>query len=62
LLSSYGELEHAFSDEVERRPFDLEQVISHEYTYSDMQPVLYVTRSWAELKDVTRSYLERIAR
>jgi len=62
LLSSYGELEHAFSDEVERRPFDLEQVINHEYTYSDMQPVLYVTRSWAELKDVTRSYIERIAR
>jgi len=62
LLSSYGELEHAFSDEVERRPFDLEQVIDHEYTYSDMQPVLYVIRSWAELKDATRSYIERIAR
>lgn len=58
LLSSFGELEHAFSDEVERRPFDLEQVINHEYTYSDMQPVLYVIPSYSYLKDVTRSYIE----
>jgi phenylalanine-4-hydroxylase len=59
LLSSYGELEHAFSDEVERRPFDLEQVINHDYTYSDMQPVLYVIPSYAELKEATRKYIER---
>lgn len=58
LLSSIGELEHAFSDNVERRPFDLEQVINHEYTYSDMQPVLYVIPSYAELKEVTRKYIE----
>jgi phenylalanine-4-hydroxylase len=59
LLSSFGELEHAFSDEVERRPFDLEQVINHEFTYSDMQPVLYVIPSYAELKEATRSYISR---
>ena len=58
LLSSYGELEHAFSNEVERRPFDLEQVINHDYTYSDMQPVLYVIPSYAELKEQTRKYIE----
>lgn len=58
LLSSYGELEHAFSDSVERRPFDLEQVINQDYTYSDMQPVLYVIPSYAELKEVTRKYIE----
>ncbi len=58
LLSSYGELAHAFSDEVERRPFDLDQVINHDYTYSDMQPVLYVIPSYAELKEVTRKYIE----
>jgi phenylalanine-4-hydroxylase len=59
LLSSFGELEHAFSDKVERRPFDLEQVINHEFTYSDMQPVLYVIPSYAELKEVTRNYISR---
>jgi phenylalanine-4-hydroxylase len=58
LLSSYGELENAFSDNVERRPFDLEQVINHDYNYSDMQPVLYVIPSYAELKEVTRKYIE----
>ena len=59
LLSSFGELEHAFSDQVERRPFDLEQVINHDFTYSDMQPVLYVIPSYAELKEVTRNYISR---
>ena len=58
LLSSYGELEHAFSDEVERRPFNLEEVINHDYTYSHMQPVLYVIPSYQELKDETRKYIE----
>jgi len=57
LLSSFGELEHAFSDEVERRPFDLEEVINTSYDYSDMQPLLYVIPSYAELKEVTRRYI-----
>ena len=61
LLSSYGELEHAFSDKVERRPFVLEEVINHEYTYSDMQPVLYVIPSYAELKEVTRQYIATLS-
>jgi len=58
LLSSYGELEHAFTDKVERRRFDLEQVINTTYDYSDMQPILYVIPSYAELKEVTRKYIE----
>jgi phenylalanine-4-hydroxylase len=62
LLSSYGELEHAFSNEVERRPFNLEQVINTDYDYSDMQPVLYVIRSYAELKEQTRGYIESFSK
>jgi phenylalanine-4-hydroxylase len=58
LLSSFGELEHAFGDEVERRPFNLEQVINTDYDYSEMQPILYVVPSYAELKEVTRKYIE----
>lgn len=58
LLSSFGELEHAFSDKVDRRPFDLEQVINTSYDYSEMQPVLYVIPSYAELKEATRKYIE----
>lgn len=58
LLSSFKELKHAFSDEVERRPFDLEQVVAHEYTYSNMQPVLYVAPTYKFLKEETRRYIE----
>jgi len=58
LLSSYGELQNAFTDNVERRPFDLKKVIKTDYTYSEMQPILYVIPSYAELKEVTRKYIE----
>ena len=58
LLSSFGELEHAFSSEVERRPFDLEQVINTDYDYSEMQKILYVIPSYSYLKDATRKYIE----
>jgi phenylalanine-4-hydroxylase len=57
LLSSFGEIEHAFSDKVERREFDLEEVINHDFTYSDMQKVLYVIPSYAYLKEVTEKYI-----
>lgn len=58
LLSSFGELEHAFGPDVERRQFDLEQVINTPYDYSDMQPILYVVPSYGYLKEVTREYIE----
>lgn len=58
LLSSFGELENAFTDNVERRPFDLKQVINTTYDYSDMQPILYVIPSYAYLKETTRKYIE----
>ena len=61
LLSSIAELEHGFSDNVERRPFDLERVLDTEYIYSDMQPVLYVIPSYAELKEKKRQYIESMA-
>ena len=58
LLSSVGELEHAFGDDVERRPFDFEEVINHDFTYSDLQPVLYIIPSYDYLKEITRKYIE----
>lgn len=59
LLSSFRELEHAFSDQVERRSFNLEEVIDRHYDYSDMQPVLFVIPSYAFLKDVTRTFIAK---
>jgi phenylalanine-4-hydroxylase len=62
LLSSFGELEHAFSDNVDRRKFDLEEVINQDYSYSDMQKILYVIPSYAELKEQTRKYIESFSK
>jgi phenylalanine-4-hydroxylase len=42
LLSSFGELPHAFSDAVERRPFDLGAIIEQDYAHDRMQDVLFV--------------------
>ncbi|MCW5961821.1 MAG: phenylalanine 4-monooxygenase [Pyrinomonadaceae bacterium] len=58
LLSSFGELKNAFSDNVVRKPFNLEEVINTDYDYSDMQPLLFVIPSYAELKEQTRRYIE----
>ncbi len=58
LLSSFSELEHAFGEEVDRRKFDLDEVINTEYDYSDMQPVLFVIPSYGFLKEVTREFIE----
>jgi phenylalanine-4-hydroxylase len=49
LLSSFGELSHAFSSEVEHRLFDMQEVASTPYNYSDMQPLLFVVPSFAFL-------------
>ncbi len=58
LLSSFKELKNAFTDNVERRPFVLEEVIEQDYDYSDMQPVLYIAPSYKFLKEETRRYIE----
>ncbi|MBK5257225.1 MAG: phenylalanine 4-monooxygenase, partial [Vicinamibacteria bacterium] len=42
LLSSFGELPHAFSDAVDRRPFRLAEVIEQTYAHDRMQDVLFV--------------------
>jgi phenylalanine-4-hydroxylase len=62
LLSSYGELEHAFGSEVERRRFNLKEVINTKYDYSDMQPLLFVIPSYAYLKEVTREFISTFGR
>ena len=56
------ELEHAFSDQVDRRKFNLEEVINQDYSYSDMQKILYVIPSYAELKEQTRKYIESFSK
>ena len=62
LLSTYGELEHAFGSAVERRRFNLKEVINTKYDYSDMQPLLFVIPSYAYLKEVTREFISAFGR
>jgi phenylalanine-4-hydroxylase len=49
LLSSFGELSHAFTPAVEHRPFDMDAVATTPYNYSDMQPLLFVIPSFGYL-------------
>lgn len=49
LLSSFGELPHAFTEAVDRRPFNLEEVIEQDYHHDRMQEVLFVAPSLGEV-------------
>lgn len=58
LLSSFGELQHCFSNEVERKPFKLSEVIATDFNYSQMQSKLFIIRSFEELKKTTRDLIK----
>ena len=50
LLSSYGEICHAAeSNEIERRPFDLQEVVNQPFEIDHFQPLLYVVESFEHL-------------
>lgn len=63
LLSSIGELQHCFTDEVVRRPFNMREVLTCPYDYSKMQEKLFIIPSFEFLKKETMkqfgSILER---
>lgn len=61
LISSPGESRNALeSDEVERRPFDLDRVCETSFEIDHYQPILYVLESFEQLRDGMTSYAERI--
>jgi len=61
LISSEGEGHHALeSDEVERRPFELQRVCDTGFEIDHYQPILYVLESFEQLRDAMNSYAERI--
>lgn len=49
ILSSFGEMEFCFSDDVERRPLDIKEIIVAEYDPTQMQKLLFVIPSLVEL-------------
>jgi phenylalanine-4-hydroxylase len=61
LISSPGESKHSLeSDEVERRPFDLDRVCDTSFEIDHYQPILYVLESFDQLRDAMNSYANRI--
>lgn len=61
LISSLGESEHALhSDEVDRRPFDLDRVCETAFEIDHYQPILYVLDSFAQLRDAMNTYAHRV--
>ncbi|MFG0252171.1 MAG: phenylalanine 4-monooxygenase [Phycisphaerales bacterium JB038] len=61
LISSPGEARHALtSEEVERRPFDLETVCNTSFEIDHYQPILYVLESFEQLRDAMETYANRL--
>lgn len=61
LVSSPGESRHCLtSPDVERRPFDLDEVCETSFEIDHYQPVLFVLESFEELRDAMRSYARRV--
>ncbi|MSR44210.1 MAG: phenylalanine 4-monooxygenase [Phycisphaerales bacterium] len=61
LISSPGESRHALdSDQVDRRPFDLETVCATHFEIDHYQPILYVLESFDQLRDAMNSYAQTI--
>lgn len=61
LISSPGESTHALnSNDVERRPFDLETVCNTSFEIDHYQPILYVLDSFAQLRDAMNTYATRL--
>ena len=57
LLSSFGELPHAFSEAVSRRPFRIAEIIEQEYAHDRMQDVLFVAPSLGAILADVQSWL-----
>lgn len=60
LLSSFGEMEFCFSDEVARLPLDMDDLVAREYDPTHMQKVLYVIPSFEELERQTIALIKRL--
>lgn len=61
LLSSFGEIQHCFTEAVDRKVFNLEEVFHTEYDFSHMQKKLFIIPSFKELRQNCEPYLRSLS-
>jgi phenylalanine-4-hydroxylase len=58
ILSSFGEMEYCYSDQVTRKPFDLNTVINTPYDPTRMQDTIFIIPSMTKLKQDVLQLME----
>lgn len=61
IISSKGESEHALSDKSEKRPYDVEQIMAHDFRTDVIQDTYYVIESFNELTSSLPTIKELVA-
>ncbi len=60
LISSHGECSYVVNRGPEIREFNLNQVLEHEFTISEMQPVLYAVESFQQIYEAAKEAARRL--
>jgi phenylalanine-4-hydroxylase len=61
IISSKGESEHALSDKSEKRPYNVEQIMAHDFRTDVIQDTYYVIESFDELTSSLPTIKELVA-
>lgn len=60
LLSSFGEMDYCFSNNVERKPFAIDDVVNTDYDPTRMQDILFVIPSLDSAKSAIMDFSKRL--
>lgn len=60
LISSHGECSYVINHGPEIRDFNLDQVLEHEFSISEMQPVLYAVESFEQIYEAAKEAGHRL--
>ena len=60
LISSHGECSYVVERGPEIRDFNLDEVLEHEFSISEMQPVLYAVESFQQIYEAAREAEQRL--
>jgi phenylalanine-4-hydroxylase len=59
LISSHGECSYVINNGPEIRDFNLDQVLEHDFSISEMQPVLYAVESFQQIYEAAKEAEQR---